>query len=58
MTLALAMDLVWLSLLGGWVATDSTSFAQFMVSRPLVAASLAGWIVGDPVSSTTPCTTA
>jgi mannose/fructose/N-acetylgalactosamine-specific phosphotransferase system component IIC len=40
--------LVWLSLLGGLVATDSTSFGQFMLSRPLVAATLAGWIVGDP----------
>lgn len=44
------MDLLWLALLGGWVATDSTSFGQFMVSRPLVAATLAGWIVGDPLS--------
>lgn len=44
------LDLVWLAILGGWVATDSSSFAQFMVSRPIVAASLAGWIVGDPVS--------
>ena len=50
MTLSLALDFLWLSLLGGWVATDSTSFGQFMVSRPLVAASLAGWIVGDPIS--------
>lgn len=44
------LDLVPLALLGGWVATDSSSFAQFMVSRPIVAASLAGWIVGDPVA--------
>ena len=35
------------------MATDSTSFGQFMVSRPIVAASLAGWIVGDPVSGAT-----
>ena len=40
-------DLLWLSLLGGWVALDGTSFGQFMISRPLVAASLAGWIAGD-----------
>ncbi|MBW3629419.1 MAG: PTS sugar transporter subunit IIC [Gemmatimonadetes bacterium] len=44
------LDLLWLALLGGWVATDSSSFAQFMVSRPIVAATLAGWIVGDPVA--------
>jgi mannose/fructose/N-acetylgalactosamine-specific phosphotransferase system component IIC len=35
-------------LLGGWVAVDGTGFGQFMVSRPFVAATLAGWIVGDP----------
>jgi mannose PTS system EIIC component len=45
-----AIDLVWLALLGGWVATDSTSFGQFMVSRPLVAATLGGWVVGAPIA--------
>jgi mannose/fructose/N-acetylgalactosamine-specific phosphotransferase system component IIC len=38
-----------LIVLGGIVAVDGTSFGQFMISRPLVAASLAGWIVGDPM---------
>lgn len=38
-----------LSLLGGILALDGTSFGQFMVSRPLVGATLAGWILGDPV---------
>jgi mannose/fructose/N-acetylgalactosamine-specific phosphotransferase system component IIC len=37
-----------LLLLGGWVAVDGTGFGQFMVSRPFVAATLAGWIAGDP----------
>lgn len=37
-------------LLGGWVAVDGTGFGQFMVSRPFVAATLAGWIAGDPRS--------
>jgi mannose/fructose/N-acetylgalactosamine-specific phosphotransferase system component IIC len=41
---------VLLILLGGWVAADSTSMGQLMVSRPLVAATLAGWIAGDPVA--------
>jgi mannose/fructose/N-acetylgalactosamine-specific phosphotransferase system component IIC len=41
---------LWLVLLGGWMAVDGTSVGQFMVSRPLVAATLAGWIVGDPVA--------
>ncbi|MCA9738047.1 MAG: PTS sugar transporter subunit IIC [Gemmatimonadota bacterium] len=30
------------------VALDSASLGQFMISRPLVAATLSGWIVGDP----------
>jgi mannose/fructose/N-acetylgalactosamine-specific phosphotransferase system component IIC len=38
-----------LSVLGGLVAVDGTSFGQFMVSRPFVAATLAGWIVGAPL---------
>ncbi|CAN5707568.1 hypothetical protein BH23GEM8_BH23GEM8_13050 [soil metagenome] len=41
---------VLLILLGGWVAADSTSIGQLMVSRPLVSATLAGWIAGDPVA--------
>jgi mannose/fructose/N-acetylgalactosamine-specific phosphotransferase system component IIC len=41
---------VLLILLGGWVAADSTSMGQVMVSRPLVSATLAGWIAGDPVA--------
>ena len=41
---------LWLVLLGGWMAVDGTSVGQFMVSRPLVAATLAGWVVGDPAS--------
>jgi mannose/fructose/N-acetylgalactosamine-specific phosphotransferase system component IIC len=38
-----------LVLVGGAVAIDGTSFGQFMISRPLVAAALGGWIAGDPV---------
>lgn len=44
---------LWLVLLGGWMAVDGTSVGQFMVSRPLVAATLAGWVVGDPVAGLT-----
>lgn len=40
--------LLLLLLLGGVVTVDGTSLGQFMVSRPLVAASLAGWIAGAP----------
>jgi mannose/fructose/N-acetylgalactosamine-specific phosphotransferase system component IIC len=34
--------------LGGVVAVDATSLGQFMLSRPVVAATLAGWIAGAP----------
>lgn len=37
-----------LALLGGVVALDATSLGQLMLSRPLVAATLAGWAVGAP----------
>jgi hypothetical protein len=43
-----APAVITLLLLGGWVAVDGTGFGQFMVSRPFVAATLAGWIVGSP----------
>jgi mannose/fructose/N-acetylgalactosamine-specific phosphotransferase system component IIC len=36
-----------LILLGTWAGIDSTSVGQFMVSRPVVSATLAGWVAGD-----------
>ncbi len=45
MTLLLAIALL---LLGAWVALDAAAVGQFMVSRPLVAATLAGALAGDP----------
>lgn len=47
------LSLTLLLLLGGWTALDGTSVGQFMVSRPLVAATLAGWVVGDPLAGLT-----
>ncbi len=44
------MNILLLSLLGGVLAVDGTSVGQFMVSRPLVAGVLAGWLLGDPMS--------
>jgi hypothetical protein len=35
------------SLLGGALALDATSVGQLMLSRPLVAGLLAGWLAGD-----------
>jgi mannose/fructose/N-acetylgalactosamine-specific phosphotransferase system component IIC len=40
-----------LALLGGLLALDGTSVGQFMLSRPMVAATFAGWIVGTPVEA-------
>ena len=44
-----ATTLLQLVLLGGAVAIDGTSFGQFMISRPLISATLAGALVGNPV---------
>jgi len=41
-------ELLLLGLLGGIVALDGTAAGQFMVSRPLVSATLAGWLLGEP----------
>jgi mannose/fructose/N-acetylgalactosamine-specific phosphotransferase system component IIC len=42
------LTLLLLSLLGGLLALDATSVGQFMLSRPLIAAGLAGMIAGNP----------
>jgi len=44
------LELLSLTLLGGLLALDGTSVGQFMISRPLVAGVLTGWLVGDPVT--------
>jgi mannose/fructose/N-acetylgalactosamine-specific phosphotransferase system component IIC len=41
------LTLLLLSLLGGLLALDATSAGQLMVSRPLIAAALAGVVAGD-----------
>lgn len=41
------LDLLSLAALGGLVALDGTALGQFMFSRPLVAATLAGGLLGD-----------
>ena len=42
------MELLQIALVGGVLALDGTSLGQFMISRPLVAGALSGWVVGDP----------
>ena len=44
------MSLLPISLLGGLLALDGTSVGQFMVSRPLVAGLLTGWVLGTPMT--------
>lgn len=44
------LTLALLSLLGGLLALDATSLGQFMLSRPLVAAGLAGIVAGNPAA--------
>ena len=44
------MTLLTASLLGGALALDATTVGQFMISRPLAAGLLSGWLAGDPVS--------
>lgn len=41
-------ELLRLSALGGLLGLDTTGVGQFMVSRPLVAGLLTGWLLGDP----------
>ena len=41
------MDIVRVSLLGGLLGLDGTSVGQFMISRPIVAGALVGWVVGE-----------
>ena len=42
------MELALIALLGGCLALDATSVGQFMLSRPLVAGAITGWMLGDP----------
>jgi mannose/fructose/N-acetylgalactosamine-specific phosphotransferase system component IIC len=41
-------ELAVLALVGGLLAMDGTAVGQFMVSRPLVAGTLTGWMLGAP----------
>ncbi|MDA0329547.1 MAG: PTS sugar transporter subunit IIC [Gemmatimonadetes bacterium] len=42
------MDILRVGALGGLLGLDGTAVGQFMVSRPLVAGVLAGWMLGVP----------
>ena len=45
-----ALDVLPIAMLGGVLGLDVVSFPQAMVSRPLVAATLAGALIGDATS--------
>lgn len=47
------VNLLGLSALGGALGLDGTSVGQFMLSRPLVAGLLTGWVIGDPLLGAT-----
>ncbi|MEX2583508.1 MAG: PTS sugar transporter subunit IIC [Gemmatimonadota bacterium] len=47
------LTVLFLTLLGGAVAVDGTSFGQFMISRPFVAATIGGFMVGAPFHGAT-----
>lgn len=47
------MSLLGLSALGGLLGLDGTSVGQFMVSRPLVAGTVTGWLMGEPLLGAT-----
>ncbi len=38
------------ALLGGFIGLDRTALGQFMVSQPVVAGPLTGWVLGDPLT--------
>lgn len=39
-----------LAVLGAVLTVDHTTVGQFMISRPLVAGTLTGWLLGDPAT--------
>ncbi len=46
-------DVILAALVGGLVSLDRTAFLQLMISQPLVAGTLVGFSLGDPVSGLT-----
>lgn len=42
-----------IALAGGFIGLDRTAAGQFMISQPIVAAPIAGWLLGDSVTGVT-----
>jgi mannose/fructose/N-acetylgalactosamine-specific phosphotransferase system component IIC len=47
------MEIVRLGALGGLLGLDATGVGQFMLSRPIVAGTLTGWLLGDVATGAT-----
>jgi PTS system mannose-specific IIC component len=48
--LHMVLMIVGVALVGGIIGLDRTAAGQFMVSEPIVAGPLTGWILGDPIA--------
>ena len=48
----MVLAVVGIALIGGLIGLDRTAVGQFMISEPIVAAPLTGWMLGDPVAGT------
>jgi len=44
----MALTILAVAAVGGVIGLDRTAFGQFMVSQPIVAAPIVGWMLGDP----------
>ncbi len=44
------VQILTVALLGGLIGLDRTALGQFMISQPLVAGPLTGWVLGDPLA--------
>jgi mannose/fructose/N-acetylgalactosamine-specific phosphotransferase system component IIC len=42
--------IVGVALVGGFIGLDQTAVGQFMISQPIVAGPLTGWMLGDPIA--------
>jgi PTS system mannose-specific IIC component len=48
----MVFTVVGIAIIGGFIGLDRTAAGQFMLSEPIVAAPLTGWMLGDPVAGT------
>lgn len=46
----IVLAVVGIAFVGGLIGLDRTAAGQFMVSEPIVAAPLTGWLLGDPIA--------